>query len=137
MVGTRVNSRCPPAKNRLQTSTFLRNLPEHSEIHIILTLRGKQRHTEACYCRVSKLLHELKLWVSGPSPYWVALVFCYHPIPLFPWKCRFYQMTLNHLYHGERRYVNINMFPILASDSMFLVGHNKDVHVLVLIEIIS
>lgn len=42
----------------------------------------------------------------------------------------------SYLYHGERRYVNINMFPIPVSDSMFLVGHNKDVHVLVLIEII-
>lgn len=95
-----------PCKEQATDKYFLniinRNLPERSELHIILILRGKQRHTEAYYCRLSKLLHELKLWVLVPPHSGWLWCFATTLFPYFPWKCRFYQMTLNHIYTMEK-----------------------------------
>lgn len=86
-----------PYKEKAMVKYFLniinRNLPEHSEIHIILILRGKQRHTEAYCCRLSKLLHELVLPHSGWL--WCSTTTLF---PCFAWKYRFYPVTLNCIY---------------------------------------
>lgn len=67
----------------------------------------------------------------------MTLVFCYHPIPSLPLEIQILPSDFKlYLYQKERRYVNINMFPNPASDSMFLVVRNKEVHVFMLIEII-
>lgn len=51
--GDKGNQPLAPCKEQAMDRYFLNiinsNLPERSEIHIILILRGKKRHTEACY----------------------------------------------------------------------------------------